>query len=206
MVPPTPNMATSPPNHEPFVGNRLDKVPLVAGKSSRIIIPANTFQDLEDGDTRDLSLKVIDRDTGSDIDHLDWVTFRSDTQEIVSLPLEENIGIYNFRVVAYDRGGASTTDELVMAVRQHQVSRNFHHEFHASFQMVDRDQWRHPVDWKFSLLDSLVTYHGDQDPRGITSISLRCRRTMGSLRSDGPMTLCQDNHAPSNRLSICIEG
>jgi len=172
MVPPTPNMATSPPNHEPFVGNRLDKVPLVAGKSSRVIIPANTFQDLEDGDTRDLSLKVIDKDTGSDIDHLDWVTFRSDTQEIISLPLEENIGIYKFRVVAYDSGGASTADELVMAVRQHQVSRNFHHEFHASFQIVDKDQWRHPVDWKLSLLDSLVTYHGDQDPGGITILEM----------------------------------
>ena len=29
------NTNTSPPNHEPFVGNRLDKVPLTAGKSSR---------------------------------------------------------------------------------------------------------------------------------------------------------------------------
>ena len=38
------------------------------------------------------------------------------------------------------------------------------------------------------------------------SRSLRCRRTMGSLRSDGPMTLCRDNHAPSKRLSICMEG
>ncbi len=35
----------SPPtNHKPFIANRLDKLPLIAGKSSRIIIPANTFQ------------------------------------------------------------------------------------------------------------------------------------------------------------------
>ena len=38
------------------------------------------------------------------------------------------------------------------------------------------------------------------------SLSLRCRRTMGSLRSDGPMTLCRDNHAQNKRLSICMEG
>ena len=37
------------------------------------------------------------------------------------------------------------------------------------------------------------------------SLSLRCRRTMASLRSDGPMTLCRDNHAPSKRLLICME-
>jgi hypothetical protein len=38
-----------PTNHKPFIANRLDKLPLIAGKSSRIIIPANTFQDLEAG-------------------------------------------------------------------------------------------------------------------------------------------------------------
>jgi hypothetical protein len=38
-VPPPP-----PTNHKPFIANRLDKLPLIAGKSSRIIIPANTFQ------------------------------------------------------------------------------------------------------------------------------------------------------------------
>jgi hypothetical protein len=36
--------ATAPTNHKPFIANRLDKLPLIAGKSSRIIIPANTFQ------------------------------------------------------------------------------------------------------------------------------------------------------------------
>ncbi len=40
-VPPPP---PPPTNHKPFIANRLDKLPLIAGKSSRIIIPANTFQ------------------------------------------------------------------------------------------------------------------------------------------------------------------
>ena len=43
------------------------------------------------------------------------------TQEILSLPLEENIGIYNFHVIATDSGGESQQDTLVMAVRQYQV-------------------------------------------------------------------------------------
>jgi len=41
-------------NHKPFVTKRLEKIALTAGKASRIIIPADTFQDLEDGDARDL--------------------------------------------------------------------------------------------------------------------------------------------------------
>ena len=94
-------------------------------KYFRVIIPANTFQDLEDGDTRDLGLRVVDRDTGMEIDHLDWATFKPRTQEILSLPLEENIGIYNFHVIAMDSGGESQQDTLVMAVRQYQVSALF---------------------------------------------------------------------------------
>ena len=37
-------VSSRPTNHRPFIANRLDKLPLIAGKSSRIIIPANTFQ------------------------------------------------------------------------------------------------------------------------------------------------------------------
>ena len=140
--------------------------------SSRIIIPANTFQDLEDGDTRDLRLSIIDRESGVSINSMDWVMFKEDTQEILALPLEDNVGIYNFRVIATDSGGESQADTLVTAVRQYQVSRTFHHEFHASLLIVDTAQWRHPIEWKFSLLDSLVSFFGDNDPGRITILEM----------------------------------
>ena len=127
---------------------------------------------MEDGDTRDLSLRIIDRDTGADIDTLKWATFKASTQEILSLPLEDNIGIYNFQVIATDSGGESQQDTLVVAVRQYQVSRTFHHEFHASLVMVDPGRWRHPVYWKLSLLDSLVAFFGDQDPGKLTVLEM----------------------------------
>ena len=76
----------------------------------RVLIPANTFQDLEDGDTRDLSLRVVDRDTGRDLQQLAWATFQPSTQEILALPTEENIGIYNLQVVATDSGRGITQD------------------------------------------------------------------------------------------------
>ena len=61
----------------------------------RVLIPANTFQDLEDGDTRDLSIR--------DLQQLTWATFQPATQEILALPTEENIGIYNLQVSAANR-------------------------------------------------------------------------------------------------------
>ena len=93
-------------------------------------------------------------------------------QEILSLPLEDNIGIYNFQVVATDSGGKSQQDILVVAVRQYQVSRTFHHEFQASLVMVEPGRWRHPVYWKLSLLDSLVSFFGDSDPSRLTVLEM----------------------------------
>ena len=39
LVPVTPRLTSSPANHEPFIGSRLDKVPLTSGKSSRYLTP-----------------------------------------------------------------------------------------------------------------------------------------------------------------------
>jgi len=177
-IPPDQTPAT---NHEPFINSRLDKVPLTAGKSSRIIIPANTFQDLEDGDTRDLRLRIVDRDTGVPINDLGWAHFKTENQEIISLPLEDNIGVYNFRVVATDSGGESQHDTLVIAVRQLAISRTFHHEFQANFAMISKSQWQHSIDWKFELLENIVSYFGDSDPGKITVLEM-AETTPGHIR------------------------
>lgn len=63
----------------------------------------------------------------------------------------------------------------------YQVSRTFHHEFHASLVMMDRSQWRHPVDWKFSLLDSLASFFGDPDSGRVTVLEMT-ETTPGHIR------------------------
>ena len=40
----------------------------------------------------------MDRDTGVALNDLSWARFSAPRQEILLLPLEENIGLYNFRV------------------------------------------------------------------------------------------------------------
>ena len=147
-------------------------MPLTAGKFSRIMIPANTFQDLEDGDTRDLSLSVVDRDTGVPMNDLSWARFSKTKQELQLLPLEDNIGLYNFRVQASDSGGESQQDTLVISVRQQTISRTFHHQFTAILDLADPSKFRHPVDWKLRLLDILASYFGDSDSSKITVLEL----------------------------------
>ena len=41
---------------------------------------------------------LITRDTGVALNDLSWARFSAPRQEILLLPLEENIGLYNFRV------------------------------------------------------------------------------------------------------------
>ena len=52
------------------------------------------------------------------------------------------------------------------------MSRTFHHEFHATLVMMDRSQWRHPVDWKFALLDSLASFFGNPDTGRVTVLEM----------------------------------
>ena len=121
-----------PTNHQPFISNRLNKLSLIAGKSSRIIIPANTFQDLEDGDTRDLSLRIVEAQTQKDLNTLGWIQYNQETQELVALPLESEHGTWKFKVIATDSGGESVVEILEILVRQHSGSRVFNHQFNLT--------------------------------------------------------------------------
>ena len=97
------------------------------------------------------------------------------------MPLEENIGVYNFRVVATDSGGETKHDTLVIAIRQLASSRTFHHEFQATFGMMNRDRWKHPIEWKFELLENIVDFFGDADPGKITVLEMS-ETTPGQIR------------------------
>ena len=89
--------------------------------------------------------------------------------------------MYNFRVVATDSGGESQHDTLVIAVRQLAISRTFHHEFQANFAMISKSQWQHSIDWKFELLENIVSYFGDSDPGKITVLEM-AETTPGHIR------------------------
>jgi len=168
--PPPPSF---PPNHQPFISNRLNKLSLIAGKSSRIILPANTFQDLEDGDTRDLNLEIIESKSGEPLNTRDWIQYHPDSQEIVALPLESETGTWKLRVIATDSGGESVVDILEIVVRQHSSSRVFHHSFQLHLTPVNLEMYAHPMVWKIKILKKIFHYFGDKDPSRITVLGIQ---------------------------------
>jgi len=170
-IPPEPPVQEFPPaNHQPFIANRLNKISLIAGKSSRLYVPANTFQDLEDGDTRDLKLQIIETKSGNPIDSLDWIEYLAESQEYIALPLESQIGTWRFRVIATDSGGESVEDEQIFVVRQHSSSRVFHHSFLLN--LTPLKLWNHKMEWKIEILERIFGYFGDKDPSKISVLDI----------------------------------
>lgn len=70
-------------NYPPRQDRRLQKIPVTAGKPLSYVIPANTFSDLEDGDTRNLRLSL--KLNGGPVKSTHWLQFNSETQEVYGL-------------------------------------------------------------------------------------------------------------------------
>ena len=134
--------ATSPKlpaiNQAPFVQKKLRKFAVTAGRSLRIQIPEETFFDMEDGNTRQLRVDILQED-GTPL-RIPWLKYDPTIQTIFALPFDENgIGRYTFKIVATDSQGSSTFDLLEIVVRQYSGARLVNHEFTVEFSFTN---WR----------------------------------------------------------------
>lgn len=70
-------------NFPPKQDRRLKKIPVTAGKPLSYVIPANTFSDVEEGDTRNLRLSLYLQ--GAPLKPTHWLQFNQRTQEVYGL-------------------------------------------------------------------------------------------------------------------------
>ncbi|KAG8229509.1 hypothetical protein J437_LFUL004915, partial [Ladona fulva] len=98
-------------NFAPTIHHRLRKIPVTAGTPLRYVIPEDSFQDFEDGTTRNLRL-IFKTPDGKNVPPSSWVQFNPETQEVYALPLEEHVSKWDFTVEAVDREGSSVSDTL----------------------------------------------------------------------------------------------
>lgn len=69
-------------NNPPVIKSRLAKLPVTAGKPFSIIIPDETFEDVEDG--RNLKLELLDKQERP-LESKSWIQYNSDKREIYGL-------------------------------------------------------------------------------------------------------------------------
>ncbi|XP_077278186.1 uncharacterized protein LOC143906183 isoform X2 [Temnothorax americanus] len=157
-------------NSPPTRDRRLKKIPVTAGKPLSYVIPANTFIDVEDGDTRHLKLSLYWQ--GVPIKTTHWLQFNHHTQEVYGLPLENDISTWNYELVAVDSEGANVSDDLDIHVQQHKLSRSVNHEFNIYLRIDKRNEFPTDVDWELKVIRSLAELYGDSDTQHITVRSI----------------------------------
>lgn len=153
-------------NFPPRQDKRLKKIAVTAGKPLSYIIPANTFTDLEDGDTRSLRLSLHLQ--GAPLKKSHWLQFNPNTQEVYGLPLENDISTWTYDLVAADSEGLNVTDRLDIHVQQHKLSRSVNHEFSIYLRIDKRMEFPTEVDWELKVIRSIAELYGDSDTRHIT--------------------------------------
>ncbi|XP_014612825.1 PREDICTED: dystroglycan-like isoform X2 [Polistes canadensis] len=166
-IPPTTENILLPVNNlPPKKDRRLKKLRVVAGKPLSYVIPADTFSDTEDGNTRDLKLSLYLQ--GVPIKPTNWLQFNPRTQEVYGLPLENDISTWTYELVATDSGGLNISDILDVHVQQHRLSRIVNHEFSIYLKIDKRNRFPTDVDWELQVIGSLAELYGDADPQYIT--------------------------------------
>lgn len=144
-------------NKYPVIRNRLRKLPFTAGKPISFEIPANTFYDEEEGDTRHLKLSFKPTSPTS------WIQFNKTTQEVYALPLEEHVSRWMYDVIATDKHGASVSDTLEIHVQHHRGYRSVTHEIsmHLQMESLGTLKFGSMVDWQIYIYNLLLDIYGN---------------------------------------------
>ncbi|PSN45591.1 hypothetical protein C0J52_15074 [Blattella germanica] len=161
------------------------------------LIPADTFTDLEDGDTRSLRL-IFKTSEGTSVSPNSWLQFDPERQEIYGLPLEEDVSKWEFIVEAMDREGKSVSDTLDISVQHHKGRRSVNHEFSLQLRIEKKFEFASSVDWQLKVLDGLARLYGDSDTKNIV---------VRSVIEEGPVTFSWTNetlprnHCPKDEIN-----
>jgi len=168
----------------PQVRKRLQTVQATAGKVFRFLIPAETFSNGADGDTRTLDLKIIPNDSES-LNDMQWIGFDDEKQEIYGLPLGKDIGTYLFTVQARNGDNLTVSEEMKIRVLQHQADRTFVHRFVLQLrpELTDEEKMLPQIYWLVHVIGTLGRV------LGVDEETIVVRNMSDQLKSDLTMNL-----------------
>uniref|UniRef100_A0A8D8VFS9 Dystroglycan 1 n=1 Tax=Cacopsylla melanoneura TaxID=428564 RepID=A0A8D8VFS9_9HEMI len=208
-VPPSPSStgaatstlaATGETNHLPHLRTRLPKLPFTAGKPATFEIPANTFHDDEDGDTRHLKLSFKPTTPTS------WIQFNKTKQEVYALPLEEHVSRWNYDVIASDKHAASVSDTLEIFVQHHRQYRSVTHEIslHIQMESLGTVKFESMVDWQIFVYNTLLDIYGNSGNQSYITV-----RSVVTNKEPYVFTWTNEslprNECPSNEINSLLE-
>ena len=105
-------------NDAPTVSNALVDQTIISGRESIFTIPADSFNDIDTGDTASLKYTALMSD-GSDIDS--WASIDEDTGALTANPPSEVFGVGSIVITATDTTGASVSDTVTVTITTNQA-------------------------------------------------------------------------------------
>ena len=140
----------------PYLYNHLDVIRLYVGQPLKFKLLYDQFNDKEDGPTTKLSLDMRTADDEA-IDSLSWVSFDAKSQTIWALPREENIGITEFMMIAYDMDRNKAIDAFQFEIYPAPVKSN--HTFGLELD-ADYEKFKESVVTRVKLCIEIGNYFG----------------------------------------------
>ncbi len=105
------NLSITNVNDAPVVNVLLADQAVVEYKAFTYVVPANTFADIDTGDTAVITANL---DDGSALP--DWLSFDPDTLTFSGTPTDMDLGVLSVKVTLTDQGGLSASDVIALAV------------------------------------------------------------------------------------------
>lgn len=167
---------TTSPKESPKIYNDFDFLRVTVGEVFSVQIPADTFHDREDGNTRNLRLDCLA------VDHTrlskdSWLQFNSTTQKLYGLILRSQLDGYSteYILTASDNDGNTVYDAFSVNVESSTIL--FAAIFSVRLTKTSLEMFNRDLDNVLSIVQSIAGYYGDKDESLLRVISV----TKGSV-------------------------
>lgn len=157
-------------NTPPKITNRLQKVPVTAGKPFVVVVPADVFYDNED--ETNLKLELVDKNK-QPLPTSHWIQFNAEKREIYGLPLEDDVSRWEFKLRATDSAGESVSENFDITVHQHKSYRSVNHEITLGVKL--NKDFQSNVDWEVRLIRGIAEALDDSSMSSVVVREVRIK-------------------------------
>ncbi|XP_071486613.1 dystroglycan 1-like [Diadema antillarum] len=169
---PTPKETTTKANRPPKNPNPVERIDVFVGVPLVYVIPANTFYDPEQGDTRNLDLTLLTLD-GLELSSDFWLKLDKNSQTIFGYT-DKVLEPASYVLVAQDRGGIYVRDVFdVHVIDSNTIPTEPPPVAMGATLNIDFDEFVNNPALQLDILNRIASVYGDPDASALTITGIR---------------------------------
>ncbi|BFZ08724.1 hypothetical protein BsWGS_11763 [Bradybaena similaris] len=153
----------------PKVKNQPQRLTYHVGDVINYVVPENTFEDCEVGGTRGLQLQLYADAESKEFPG--FLHFDSKNQKLVGLPLQRDVNVYKFNLVATKRDRLFVSVAVTVVVNDTMI-KNKNHELSLTVD-YDFDKFMSNVSERVHLANRIAGVYGDPDARNLVVTNMK---------------------------------